>query len=282
MAFPGVRSAVRAMMGGRATEQDAFNAEQRRLTAARSAGALMDRRVSQASMSGRQDVAQGELSDMLDMSDPNNVAIIAQLASQMNAAASSRATTQETDLQKVAIDAFNEGTLTPEISNAIQAIGGRGAFRTGTSIDPVGDSALNQTRVTALTSSTEALTDQRRKTFPDGTPRRQKVTDSRFQEFISSDEIGAFAAWMQDNKKDPELRDENTAIQRFRVLVDQGLLDPVSGQSISVMGGQLAGASAGATIETAIPSETLTEAPAPGTWIIVNGKPQKYLGQRTQ
>ncbi len=158
MAFPGVRKAVAAMGMGGVVEQDAFNDEGRRLTAARSASALMDRRVSDANIAGRKDVAGGQLNDMLDMSDPANVAIIAELASQFNSAQTAKGTRQENELQGGLIDQFNENPddFDPKIANAVQAIVGKGAFTTGKHIDPGADALADREYVTSLTNAADA------------------------------------------------------------------------------------------------------------------------------
>jgi hypothetical protein len=279
MPFPGVRSAMKAIAGGPVTEQDAYNLEQRRLTAARSAMALMDKRVSDANMAGRTDKAGGQLQDMLDMTDPNNVAIIAKLASEMNAAQTARGTKQEVDFQGELMDKFrtDSSSVTPEMSNMFQAIAGRGAMMSGPNVAPTVDSRLEQEKVRAQTDASTALSEQRRKTGTNGEPLYQKVTDSRFEQYVFPEEIGGYAHWKRTNlKDDPTLNDEQYAIEKFRDLVNSGLLDGEKGTPTGLMSGVMDGS----TPETAIPAETLSAPPAPGTWVIVNGVKQRYKGQK--
>jgi len=234
MAFPGVRKAVQAITMGPQTEQDAYNAEQRRLIAARTASATMDKRVAEANMANRQNKAGGDLMNAMDMTDPLNIAVIAELAGQMSSAETARGKKQETDFQGELIDQYktDPASVTPEIANIVNAITGTGSMMSGSHVAPSRDSRLEADRIRAVTDAQEALAGKRRKTYPDGTPTRQRVTDARFGEFVGPDEVGAFAAWMQDNKDDTSLRDENQAIQKFRVLVDSGKLDPVTGKMI--------------------------------------------------
>lgn len=236
MAFPGVRQAMNAIAGGAGTEQDAYNAEGRRLTAARSASALMDERVAKASMAGRKDTNQASLESNLDMEDIVNQAIMGGVATQFGAGQTARGTMQENELQADLIKQFqtNPESVTPELTNIINSIIGKGSNLSAQHVNPTIDSKLDQERESAVINATDALTDQRKGNTVDPSKKRTVATTARLQEFIKPEELGAYAQWKQDN---PDLLDENVALERFRSLVDSGLLDPTSGQLIDVMGG---------------------------------------------
>ena len=287
MQFDGVKRAVQAVMGGGAAEQAGYAGATDRLTKARSAMADMDYKVKRASGQGIENESDtltlDGLKRLIEQFGPNpdqgQNAVIAKRGSDFNSVATARGTMQENALQKIAIDAEMSGDpLSIGELNRSNAITNRGKTIIGSGVDPEGDSSLNQTRISAVTGAQNALADKRSAEAPqDGMPKRTTASEQRFMAFVPDEELSGYAAWKVDNKDNPELSNENAAIEQWRTMVDRGILNPATGQSI--MGGD-APVMDGTSMQTAIPADSLTQAPAPGTWIIVDGNPQRYLGQR--
>ena len=291
MSFPGVRSAIQAMMGGSATEQQAADAELRRLTAARSAAAAMDKKVADANMAERKDTAQNKLADLLDPTDPMTQAILGALAGQMNSAASANATTQETGFQGQLIDQFNKDpeSVTPELANLYQAIAGRGAMMTGANVNPTEDQADKHAYQKALTDAARSRGDASERSNRNSPLGTVNLTDAEAYTLFGDGKdpqrgtYGDFLKWQSKKKAD-----HPNMFQKGGIDLSVGAYfiekDTVAGAQEVVKGAteNPAKVSDGLTPATAIDPSTLDEAPAPGTWLMVDGKPQKYLGSKAK
>jgi hypothetical protein len=284
--------------GGTISDQ-AGAIERRRLITDRDALARMEINIDKAKIKRDELNKRGNLEGMLDMQDPANVAIFADLAADLLSAERARGEGIANEAQRGALDmvlgsqAPGAAPLDVDAVTALTAVGSN-KLLTPNNVDIRGQS---QAKIDAL----EALMRQRDAAAAKSGREDTGVTRAsavRLAMFMQPEEFPAFAEWsFRKRQQDPDrYNDENQMVVEWAALKNTGAdpladarsfagdgtgpPDPTVDPTVDAAATAVAGVPDGKTPQTAIPVESLTEEPPIDTWVIQNGVTLQYKGQR--
>lgn len=261
--------------------------EQRRILAARNQQALLDKRVAEAAMAAREDQYQAALQRMLDLNDPNNVAILAGLTGGMKDTAQTRGYEFENDVRAQALEQLRAGTLDADTQNALMALTGEKLL--GPSNVKVSDQAQADIDATRAMERARNRSNQPGTSSPSPTRGKALSTNDLMALLNGPERVNDFYMFRADmeaqgktyNRPADALADYTSTFKDGSLYAEAKAAEALNGAAAAAIPTPVPEGELGSATNP-VPSldDWDGESPPPvGTWFIIDGVPAQYNPQ---